>query len=336
MILVDALYINNGGGKILLDYLILKLNESSLDVYYLLDDRIIGNHPEINPEKIKYLKGNFIKRQVFYTTNKHKFSKVFCFGNLPPNIKLKAPVFTYFHNLIYLHVPTEFSLKERLKFKLKISILKRIAKNTDYWLVQSELIKSKLEQKIEFKSENIKVVPFYPQFEKLELNIIRDEIKYLYVSNATPHKNHIRLINAFCQFYDKNKKGKLVLTVNKDYTSVLDLIESKTMNGYPIINIGFVDRVTLQKEYMSSSYLIFPSLSESFGLGLSEAIECGCKVIAADLPYTYEVCEPSLTFNPFDENTICNAFEYTLSSETIKPSLTKIKNNIDQIIGFLK
>ena len=54
MILVDALYINNGGGKILLDYLILKLNESSLDVYYLLDDRIIGNHPEINPEKIKY------------------------------------------------------------------------------------------------------------------------------------------------------------------------------------------------------------------------------------------------------------------------------------------
>ena len=54
------------------------------------------------------------------------------------------------------------------------------------------------------------------------------------------------------------------------------------------------DRLTLQKEYLSSEFLMFPSLTESFGLGLIEAIECGCKVIGADLPYTYEVCEPHL------------------------------------------
>jgi glycosyltransferase involved in cell wall biosynthesis len=336
MILIDALYINNGGGKILLDYLILKLKESDLDVYYLLDDRIIGDHFELNPNRVTYLKGNFFKRQVFYRRNKHQFTKVFCFGNLPPNIRLRATVFTYFHNLIYLNAAEEFSLKERLKFKLKVLILKSIAKNTDYWLVQSELIKNKLQKKFHFKPESIKVIPFYPDFEELQPISVRDERRYLYVSNATPHKNHIRLINAFCQFYDKNKIGKLILTVNEDYPLVSDLIESKKGLGYPIINIGFVDRVTLQSEYMSSYYLIFPSLTESFGLGLAEAIECGCKVIAADLPYTYEVCEPSLIFNPYDENSIFAAFEKTVSSETIRPSLIKIQNNINQIISFLK
>ncbi len=336
MILLDALYINNGGGKILLDYLILKLNNSNIDVYFLLDDRIIGKHPEVKPDKVEYLKGSFVKRHSFYSKNKHRFSKVLCFGNLPPNIRLNAEVFTYFHQPMYLDIPKEFSFVDRLKFRFKIIILKHIAKNTDYWLVQSDFINKKIQSKLGFQSNSIKVLPFYPEFSSLELSIIREKNTYLYVSNATPHKNHQRLIDVFCQFYNKYQFGKLILTVNKDYPEVLELIESKIKKGYPIENIGFVDRLTLQKKYLSSEFLIFPSLTESFGLGLIEAIECGCKVIGADLPYMYEVCEPSLIFNPLDENSIFNALENALNSETIKPSLARIQNNINQIISLLK
>ena len=336
MILLDALYINNGGGKILLDYLILKLNNSNIDVYFLLDDRIIGKHPEVKPDKVEYLKGSFVKRHSFYSKNKHRFSKVLCFGNLPPNIRLNAEVFTYFHQPMYLDIPKEFSFVDRLKFRFKIIILKHIAKNTDYWLVQSDFINKKIQSKLGFQSNSIKVLPFYPEFSSLELSIIREKNTYLYVSNATPHKNHQRLIDVFCQFYNKYQFGKLILTVNKDYPEVLELIESKIKKGYPIENIGFVDRLTLQKKYLSSEFLIFPSLTESFGLGLIEAIECGCKVIGADLPYMYEVCEPSLIFNPLDENSIFNGLENALNSETIKPSLARIQNNINQIISLLK
>ena len=336
MILIDALFINDGGGKILLDYLIVQLKKSDLDIYFLLDDRIIGKHPEVKPDKVEYLKGSFVKRHSFYSKNKHRFSKVLCFGNLPPNIRLNAEVFTYFHQPMYLDIPKEFSFVDRLKFRFKIIILKHIAKNTDYWLVQSDFINKKIQSKLGFQSNSIKVLPFYPEFSSLELSIIREKNTYLYVSNATPHKNHQRLIDVFCQFYNKYQFGKLILTVNKDYPEVLELIESKIKKGYPIENIGFVDRLTLQKKYLSSEFLIFPSLTESFGLGLIEAIECGCKVIGADLPYMYEVCEPSLIFNPLDENSIFNALENALNSETIKPSLARIQNNINQIISLLK
>lgn len=336
MILVDALYINNGGGKILLDYLITNLNRSNVDVYFLLDDRIIGKHPEVKPNKVEYLKGSFVKRHSFYSKNKHRFSKVLCFGNLPPNIRLDAEVFTYFHQPMYLDIPSEFSLVERFKFKLKIAILKQIAMNSDYWLVQSNFIKEKLQSKFHFKPESIKILPFYPQFELLKSAIVREKNIYLYVSNATPHKNHKRLIDVFCQFYDKYQVGKLIITVNKDYPEVLELIENKIEKGYLIENIGFVDRLTLQKKYLSSEFLIFPSLTESFGLGLIEAVECGCKVIGADLPYTYEVCEPSLVFDPLNDGDIFKAFESSLHGSNVKSSIMKIKNNIYELINLLQ
>jgi glycosyltransferase involved in cell wall biosynthesis len=336
MILIDALYINNGGGKILLDYLITQLSKSNANVFYLLDDRITENHPEISPDKVQYLRGSFLKRKEFYIKNRNRFTKVFCFGNLPPNIKLKAEVFTYFHQPMYLNIPKEFRLIERLKFKLKIAILKRIAKNTDYWLVQSVFIKEKMQEKFHFTEESLVVLPFYPQFETLQTEIVREKYTYFYVSNATPHKNHIRLIEVFCEFYDKHRKGKLILTVNNSYPEVLDLINNKKEKEYPIENIGFVDRFTLQKKYLSSEFLIFPSITESFGLGLIEAVECGCMVIGADLPYTDEVCEPTLKFNPLDNNSILKALEDSLNKEDLKPSEARIHNSINQLINLLK
>lgn len=336
MILIDALFINNGGGKILLDYLILELKKSNLEVYFLLDERVVGKHPLIKTDRVEYLKGSFYRRNLFYLNNRNRFSKVFCFGNLPPSIKLDAEVVTYFHQAIYLDIPREFSILERWKFKLKIAILKVIAKNSDYWLVQSDFIKEKLQLKFNLTAEAIMIMPFYPQFDSLETAFVRERNTYFYVSNATPNKNHIRLIEVFCDFYNKHKIGKLTLTVSGDYTEVLELIENKASNGYPIENIGFVERLTLQEKYLSSEFLIFPSLSESFGLGIIEAVECGCKVIGADLPYTYEVCEPSLVFDPLNDSTIFKAFENSLHGSNVKPSIPKIKNTISELINLLQ
>ena len=47
MILVDAIYINNSGGKILLDYLIINLEKSNTKILYLLDTRVINKIPSI-------------------------------------------------------------------------------------------------------------------------------------------------------------------------------------------------------------------------------------------------------------------------------------------------
>lgn len=337
MILIDAIYINNGGGKVLLDYLIDELERTDYKIHYLLDERVRGNHPQIKDgNKINYLKSSLYKRFLFYKNNRFSFSKIFCLGNIPPMIKQKCEIIIYFHNPMLLEVPKEFSRWEQVKYFFKVLIVDLFKFNANKWLVQTNFIKNKLHEKYNIEKQKIELMPFYPSFDEVSnKSVIRLKNTYMYVSNAQSNKNHEKLINAFCLFYDKYNLGKLILTVSSKFPSVLNIINEKILLGYPIENIGFVDRSTLQKMYLSTEFVIFPSLAESFGLGLIEGIECGCKIIGADLPYTYEVCEPSIVFDPLQKASILSAFEMSITSNGNKKSIPKIKNNINELINIL-
>lgn len=333
MILLDALYINGGGGKVLLDYLIDELEKTNKQVFYLIDKRIETDFRSIKSSNvIMFCNASLKERRAFYQENKKKFSSVLCFGNLPPSIKIEAKVFTYFHQPLYLKIPKDFSWKSKLMYKAKTIILNQLKKNTDEWWVQSEVIKNEFQRK--YKVQNVEIMPFYPPIEDTKADVIKEKHSYIYISNATSHKNHQKLIDAFCMFYDKNKKGKLILTVSQNYPNIYQLIQEKQALNYPIENLGFVKREDLAEVYRKAEFIIFPSLAESFGLGLIEAIEKDCKVIGADLPYTFAVCEPSLTFNPLEVDSIVDALSLSLQNH-IKPSISRINNNIVEIINRL-
>lgn len=336
MILIDALYINDGGGKVLLDYLISEAEKTDKKIIYLIDERIKGQIQNIKPtNEIRYLAPSFLKRRIFYKNNKNTFSTILCFANLPPNIKVNAKVYTYFHQALFLEVPNNISFNNRLLYRAKIFILKTISKNTNYWLVQSVLIKELLAKKYKINHDRILIKLFYPPFFSQNEKVERNRDTFLYVSNANTSKNHNTLIEAFCKFYDQTKRGKLILTVSKEFSEVYNLISEKVKQNYPIDNIGFVERDSLVKVYQSAEYLIYPSLTESFGLSLVEAIENGCKIIGADLPYIHMICKPSLIFNPYDINSIIDALSLSLQGD-LPPSESIIKNNIQELIDLLK
>lgn len=334
MILIDSIFINNGGGKVLLDYLVGAIEKTNLDVYYLFDSRCKDSYQEIEVNRKCFVNPTINARLKFYKKNKNKFTKVFCLGNIPPQIKLDAKVFTYFHQALYLDIPNELPILDKLKLKLKIGVLKFSKKNTNVWLVQTDLLKYKLKKKLYISDHDIKVLPFFPQFDNNQVSLVREKKTYLYVSNASPHKNHVRLINVFCKFYEKYRQGKLILTVDESYHSIQGLISEKQNLGFPIENIGFAGRDELKYQYHSCEFLIFPSLTESFGLGLIEGIQCGCKVIAADLPYTFEVCYPSLKFNPLDDASLFLAFENSIN-QSLQVSVPKIYDRINDLISYL-
>lgn len=335
MILIDALYINDGGGKVLLEYLIDELKITKKEVFYLLDKRMEQDHLKLLIGKqVMFETASLSKRKRFYVENKDKFSTILCFGNLPPNIRVKTKVYTYFHQLLFLKVPQEMPYHKKGIYYLKTRILNHYKRNTDFWLVQTNLVKESLSKKYGIKIESIFSLPFFPQLPSSVENFERIQNQYIYVSNAPQHKNHVRLIEAFCAFYDECKTGNLILTVSDDFPIIKKLIKEKQDLNYPIQNIGFVSREQLKKCYQQSQYFIYPSLMESFGLGLVESVENGCKIIAADLPYTFAVCEPSFVFNPHDGKSIKQALIYSFQNE-LKPSLSKVRNEINAIINLL-
>ncbi|GAA5086411.1 hypothetical protein GCM10023210_08220 [Chryseobacterium ginsengisoli] len=334
MILIDAIYINNSGGKVLLDYLITELEKTDKEIFYLLDIRIKNEGLTIKPtNKLVYLQSSLLKRRSFYKENKDNFSSILCFGNLPPNIRTSAKVYTYFHQLLFLDLPKEMSFINKKIYYIKTRILNNLKKNTDYWIVQTDLVKEKLSRKYKISENSILTLPFYPPFDSY-IDVPKKEHQYIYVSNVTVHKNHGRLIEGFIKFYNLHKKGKLILTIPSEATEILNIINAKQKEGYPIENIGFVERENLQKLYAESEYHIFPSLTESFGLGIVEAIENNCKIIASDLPYTYAVCKPSLVFDPLDINSITDALSLSLQKNA-NSSESKVDNEINNLISHL-
>ncbi|MGV0947256.1 glycosyltransferase [Empedobacter falsenii] len=338
MILLDALYINNSGGKVLLDYLVKKFEQSDLQVFYLFDKRLEGSYTTIKGDNhVLFLEASIKDRKQFYKTNKNNFSKILCFGNLPPNIKLNATVYTYLHQTYYLEFTRNVSFKFKALFMLKRILWKLFSKNTDFWIVQTNLMQKKLLNKIGIPFNRILVLPFYEiNSTKSDKHLKRKHQSFLYVSNAPIHKNHEFLINGFCKFYDVEKSGSLTLTISKEFPHLLSLIETRKLEGYPIYNVGFVDKEYVSRLFQESEYVVYPSLTESFGLGLIEGIENGCKIIGADLPYTYAVCKPSLVFNPYDVNSLVEALKNTKEYSSILPSIQLVENQIDHIIKLLK
>ena len=127
----------------------------------------------------------------------------------------------------------------------------------------------------------------------------------------------------------------LVLTVDIGYLEIYNLIRQKIESGYPIKNLGFINREELYQHYQSAEYLIYPSLSESFGLGIIEAVENGCKVVGADLPYLHEVCDPSIVFNPLDQESIYKSFFYATDGKNIPPTILRTSDQIDELIRLI-
>ena len=161
MILIDALYINNGGGKELLKLLVEKLKNQN--IHFIIDYRL-RNEWKFNEKFVTFLKPNILKRHYFYLNNRKKFKFVLCFGNIPPTIKLNCFVATYFHNVTLLNSSVNYNLG--LFFKNKF--IQFFERNTNLWFVQSNVVKNELIQ----NGYNSNKIELYPFFENLHTNIV--------------------------------------------------------------------------------------------------------------------------------------------------------------------
>jgi glycosyltransferase involved in cell wall biosynthesis len=83
---------------------------------------------------------------------------------------------------------------------------------------------------------------------------------------------------------------------------------------------------------VQSEFLIFPSLAESFGLPLLEAANAGCKILAADLAYVYDIIVPTDVFNPLEVESILLAVVNGVNHSSSEIAAIKIKDQINELI----
>jgi glycosyltransferase involved in cell wall biosynthesis len=302
MILIDALYINTGGGKVLLKYLIDNLPKTNQNIFFLLDNRLENEYKDLKINSI-FIKNSLFKRHLFYIKYKSKLNTVFAFANLPPTIKLNCNVITFFQNVLL--VDNSFT---SIKFELKKLIFYFLVPNSNLWIVQTAYVKNLLQRKIG-RRNNILILPFFETYPPPNIiskrNIsVSDDLRFIYPSSGESHKNHENLFKAFAIVNKIHPKYTLTVTVGKEYTKLISIISDFNYQNVKIVNVGNISKDDLILEYTKADICLYPSLNESFGLGLIEAAQFGLPIFASDLPYVKEVVKPSCFFDPLDEKSI--------------------------------
>lgn len=124
-------------------------------------------------------------------------------------------------------------------------------------------------------------------------------LRLFYPSAVYPHKNH-ELIYDFARA--AKQRGEAI-----DIRLTCEAPGSKSAYG-PISFLGRLCPSEMRAEYQAADALLFPSLEESYGLPIVEAISIGIPIICADRPYSRALCdENAIYFDPMDHQSLANA-----------------------------
>lgn len=187
------------------------------------------------------------------------------------------------------------------------------------------------------KSQALRGVP-EPGFGELSGSLSKYGVKepyLLYVGSMYPHKNLERLIKAFSLVAEEYENLKLVLVGKRDYFQER-LGKEIENNKYGIlgkekivfpafkVESGYVPDEDLAVFYKGALALVFPSLSEGFGLPPLEAMQFGVPVVASNATSIPEVCgAAALYFDPEDVEDIAAKIKALVKNESLREELVR-------------
>jgi len=145
--------------------------------------------------------------------------------------------------------------------------------------------------------------------------------KILVVSDVSPRKNHLRLIEAFELVHrDDPSRAELIIVgyLRKDipeFESTLRDMRSRN-EGLNIKLAGYLTDSEVLSLYEEVDVFVYPSLYEGFGLPVLEAMACGCPVIASNVSSLPEVVgEAGLLVDPYNVEALARAIRTVLDDD---------------------
>lgn len=280
--------------------------------------------------KIKYQPHAFYYRiffEIYLLFIFNRNDQILFFGNLSPLFRYKAKVSVFIQNKLLLE---KLSIKNYSLFFQKIWF--QITKNnSDKFIVQTPTMERLLNEKV-IDTKNILQLPF------CKINIIKQVKKqflydFIYVASALPHKNHINLIKAWKLLAKEGLFPSLILTFDFLENRKLSKLLSQCKQRYAlnIQNIGFVKHDNIYHKYNQTRALIYPSLTESFGLPLIEASKYGLDILSSNYEFVRDIITPNIVFDPQSPKSIADAVKSYLNSNQNnipRKNLTVTKNNL--------
>lgn len=164
---------------------------------------------------------------------------------------------------------------------------------------------------------------------------IKKEKYFVYIGNASPHKNLKRLIQAFDIICKEKKDFQLVLAGKREkfYAALEDWVVNDSIGDGRIIFTGVVKDDELMALLANSYACTFPSLAEGFGIPPFEAMASGTPVLTSATSCLPEVCENAVIyFNPYLPESMAEKMKMIIERPKMREEF--IKSGFEHIKKF--
>jgi len=221
---------------------------------------------------------------------------------------------------------------------LHFQLTKRVLSGADRIFAVSNFTKTEIEKLFEIPPDRIEVV--YNAIDERflrghasqadrELIAQRYQVTYpflLYAGRISPHKNVVRMIEAFSALKTELEKDQVfpdlkLIIIGDDLSGNPDLRRTVVRSGVQndVRFLGFIPIEVLRIFYDEAKVFVFPSLYEGFGLPPLEAMVHGTPVVASNVSSLPEVVgKAAVLVNPENVFEIMRALHRVLTDKALR------------------
>jgi glycosyltransferase involved in cell wall biosynthesis len=250
-----------------------------------------------------------------------------CTSNTAP-VHSKIPLVVTLHDIIYMESSYLKILKGTGTLYQKIGNIYRrlvvpyIVKKSSKIITVSHFEKNRIGQFFGIKGDNrltavyngvsdyFKPVTNVAELQRVKLKYNLPDHFFFFLGNTDPKKNTKGTLKAFSDFLQKTKSDYRLVMLDYDLMELeklLDDIGDKELI-HRIVLTGYVVNTDLPAIYCQSDIFLYPSLRESFGIPMLEAMACGVPVITSNTSSMPEIAgKAAYMIDPFNAEEITMA-----------------------------
>lgn len=270
-----------------------------------------------------------------------KIDLLHCTSNTAP-VFYHSPMVLTLHDIIYLEkvsfAGTSYQNFGNLYRRL---VVPKVIHQCEQIITVSEFEKKHIIARLGLKNEKVKVVynAINKNFRVITDQNILAEISHkyklpnqfiLFFGNTAPKKNTPGMIEAYIHYYHSNSNPlPLVITdCTKEYIQqILEKLSADYKKNI-LKNFLILDHIPfdeLPSVYNLASLFLYPSLRESFGMPIIEAMACGIPVITSNTSSMPEVAgEAAILIDPRKPMDIAEAIQKILDNKALQEEMKKI------------
>lgn len=170
---------------------------------------------------------------------------------------------------------------------------------------------------------------FKPVTDAAQLAAVKEKYKlpdhfFFFLGNTHPKKNTAGTLKAFSDFLKNTQSDVKLVMIDYDRAELEKLLASINAPSLieKIVLTGYINNQDLPAIYSLSELFLYPSLRESFGIPIIEAMASGAPVITSNTSSMPEVSgKAALLVNPFEPAEITAAIESIYNSRQLREQL---------------